>query len=83
MNSQITKNAIAKIILSINNKTNYGSAIVRKTRLVYGTVHNILKKLKQEKFIEFNKVRRQKIITFTNKGTKLKELLTEIKQLWE
>ena len=83
MNSQITKNALAKVILSIDNKTNYGSSIVRKTKLIYGTVHKILKKLKQEKLIEFKKIKRQKIINFTNKGTKLKNLLTEIKQLWE
>ena len=81
MNSQITKNALAKVILSINNKENYGLSITKKTGMAYSTVHKILKKLKQEKFIEFNKIRRLKIITLTNKGIKLKDLLTEIKNL--
>lgn len=81
MNSQITNNAISKIVMSIDSKTNYGSAILRKTGMVYSTVHNIIKKLRKENFIEFNRKGRVQYITFTNKGIKLKELLIELKQL--
>lgn len=81
MESNITNNAIAKVILTINNNINYSSKITKNTGMAYATVHNILKKLKQENFIEFNKISRTKIITLTEKGIKLKELITKIKKI--
>jgi len=81
MESQITKNAITKTILSIDSKTNYAFAIMKKTGMVYGTVHKILKDLDKDRFIEFNERKKIKILTLTEKGIKLKELLQEIKQL--
>ena len=81
MESQITNNAITKVILSINSKNNYGGIISRKLGITFSTVHRILNEIREKDLIKFNKKGRIKLINLTNKGIKLKELLTEIKQL--
>ena len=81
MESQITKNAITKVMLTLNDKVNYSGEISRKLGITFSTVVKIIKEMNNNNLVEFNKKGRIKYLTLTSKGIKLKNLLTEIKQL--
>lgn len=81
MNSNITNNAITKIMLVIDNKINYCGEISKQTNLTYSHTTRVINDLIKNGCIEKNNERREKILTLTSKGIKLKELLIQIKQL--
>ena len=73
-------NVAVKIILSVDNKINYGAAIGKKANVTYASVMKNIHSLKQISILEINKNGRESIITLTDKGKELKVHLEAIKR---
>lgn len=70
-----------KVILSLNIECKTGSKIARKLNITIGVVAKELRKLETHGFITIERIGRNNICSYTEKGLRLKWHLIQIKKL--
>ena len=73
-------NVLERILLVIDDKTNYAKLIGKKTKLTFGGVAMNINKLEELKILNKLKEGRKKLITLTYKGKKIQDLLKQIQE---